>query len=257
MQANCVSCGTKLEPADTFCQNCGTQVAAPQSPTTGSSTTSALSPESSVVGRIERAVYVRIARGFSWVLTVVALAGFFYSLVSALQSVGDLIGTQRSVSAAEVQASIANRRDGRGNQLSNEETVTDPRLVGEYETALAELVNLLPLDIRGQMGGDDGARNQLRSRISPLGKEIKERISVAKEAKGVLQSFPAKEMGVALLGFAELKQQKYEEAEMRKKAAEMKFLYLGGALMSTAILITLVSMILVLLAVERNTRVGK
>jgi hypothetical protein len=250
MAANCASCGTKLEPGDTFCQNCGKPVTA-----THFATQSA-SPTSSMLGRFERAVYFRIARGFSWVLMVVALAGFFYSLVSALQSAGGLVGTQRSVSQEEVQASIANEKAGRGNQFSRgEETSTDPRLVGEYETALAELVNLLPSEVRRQAGSDEAARNQLRSMFSSLGKDIGERISVAKEAKGVLQSFAEKDRGEAIGHFRLVKQHKNEAAEMRKAEAKEKFTYLGGAILSTAILITLFSMILVLLAIERNTRV--
>lgn len=250
MAANCASCGTKLELGDTFCHNCGKAV-----PPTHFATQSA-SPASSMLGRFERAVYFRIARGFSWVLAVVALAGFLYSLASALQSVGELVGSRRSVSQGEVQASIANAKAGRGNQFSSgDETATDPKLIGEYETALAELVNLFPPDKRRQAGGDDVMRNNFRLIFSSLGKDTGERISAAKEAKGVLQTFTANDREQALMHFARVKEQKIQAAEMRKAEATQKFLYLGGAMVSTAILITLLSMILVLLAIERNTRV--
>ncbi len=252
MTIDCASCGTKLEPGATFCQNCGTSVTATPLPTQSSS-----SP-SSFLGRFEYAVYFRIARAFSWVLMVVALGGFFYALGSALLSAGDLFGTRSSVSEGEVRASIANAKAGQGNQPSRgRETTTDPRLVGEYETVLAELVNLLPPDLRRKLGGDDATRNGLRSDFSSLGKNIGERISVAKEAKGVLQGFSSQDMEVAFANFIGVKHEKENAAEMRKAEAKEKFLYLGGALLSTAILITLVSMILVLLAIERNTRVVK
>lgn len=252
MVSNCASCGTKLEPGDTFCQKCGTAVYATPLPAQSAS------PASSMLGRFERAVYFRIARGFSWVLAVVALAGFIYALISALQSAGELVGTRRGVSPEEVQASIVNEKAGRGNQFSrSEETTTDPRLVGEYETVLAELVNLLSPEFRRQVGGGDdaAARNQLRSMLSSLGDGMGERISVAKEAKSVIQGFPEKDRGEALGHFKRVKEQKIQAAEMRKAEATQKFLYLGGAMLSTAILITLLSMILVLLAIERNTRV--
>lgn len=254
MTANCASCGTKLEPGDVFCQNCGASATATSSPTP----TPRASSTSLTLGRFERAVYFRIARVFSWVLMVVALGGFFYALVSALQSAGDVLRIERSVSAGEVKASIASDKAGRGNQSSNrEETTTDPRLVGEYETALAELVNLFPADVRQQEGGDDAARNQLRSVFSQFGNDIKERISVAKETKGVLQSFSGMDVRPALYRFIDLKKQRSRDAAVRQAEATTKFLYLGGTIFSTAILITLVSMILVLLAIERNTRAVK
>lgn len=250
MASNCASCGTKLEPGDTFCQKCGKSVKATTLPAQSAS------PASSMLGRFERAVYFRIARGFSWVLAVVALVGFIYALVSALQSVGELVGTRRGVSQEEVQASIVNEKAGRGNQFSRgEETTTDPRLVGEYETVLAELVNLLPPEFRRQTGGDDAARNQLRSMFSSLGDGMGDRISVAKEAKSVIQGFAEKDRGEALGHFRRVKEQKIQAAQMRKAEAAQKFLYLGGTMLATAILITLLSMILVLLAIERNTRV--
>lgn len=252
MASNCASCGTKLEPGDTFCQKCGTSVKATTLPAQSAS------PASSMLGRFERAVYFRIARGFSWVLAVVALAGFIYALVSALQSAGELVGTRRGVSQEEVQASIVNEKAGRGNQFSRgEEAPTDPRLVGEYETVLAELVNLMSPDFRRQVGGGDdaAARNQLRSVFSSLGDGMEDRISVAKEAKSVIQGFAEKDRGEALGHFRRVKEQKIQAAQMRKAEAKQKFLYLGGAMLSTAILITLLSMILVLLAIERNTRV--
>lgn len=251
MARNCDSCGKGLEPGDLFCENCGTSVSAKRSPV------QAARSELTMLSRFERAVYFRIARGFAWVLAVFALAGFFFSLVLALQSVGELVGTRRSVSQEEVQASIAYARVGRGNHVSQgEDTTTDPRLIGEYETALAELVNLIP-PVKRQGTGDDAIRNNLRGLFSPLGKDIAERILVAREAKDVLQGFPAMDLDDALSHFAKVKLQKDQEAERRKEEATKKSFYLGGAMISTAILITLVSMILVLLAIERNTHTVK
>jgi len=259
MANKCTSCGLPLEPGSTFCQNCGTAV------TTAAPTSAAASQvaQSGVMSRVERAVYFRVARVFSWVLLVAAIAGFLYSVALAIGSVGDIWGGKQSVSKDEVQAAITSRhaaqRDDGEASVAEE---SDPKLIGEYETELAKFVLFLPQEERSRFGGDDQAREQLKQVFQQIAVGKKNQIAAVREAHDLLSQFPEKERfesegggPVGAFGvFIKLKQMKAQQAAAKKLEAQGKFAYLGGATLATAMLITLVSMVLVLLAIERNLR---
>lgn len=247
MARKCTSCGMDLEPGSTFCQNCGTPV-----PT---STAPAQAEQIGVMGQIERAVYFRVARVFSWVLLVAAIVGFLYSVALAIGSAGDLVGGKQSVSKEEVQAVITNGRVP--NASLDEESVadeSDPKLIGEFETELAQLVLLFPQEVRQQAGGDDRLRDNLKQSVQQMAEGKKNQISAVQDARDLLGEFAEKDRSEAFQNFFILKQQKAQLAAVKQAEAKAKFAYLGGATLMTAMLITLVSMVLVLLAIERSLR---
>ncbi|MDP2028168.1 MAG: hypothetical protein Q8K12_00815 [Thiobacillus sp.] len=189
-----------------------------------------------------------------------AIAGFLYSVALAIGSMGDLMGDKQSVSKEEVRAAIASGRAPNA-ALQAEASVaeeSDPKLIGEYETELAQFVLLLPQEDRSRSGGDDQMREQSKRAFQQIAVGKKNQITAVREARDLLSQFPEKERlgteGGAFKAFIELKQIKAQQAEAKKLEAQQKFLYLGGATLSTAMLITLVSMVLVLLTIERNTR---
>lgn len=247
MASKCTSCGSALEPGSTFCQNCGTPV-----PT---STAAAQATQIGMMGHIERAVYFRVARGFSWVLLVAAIVGFLYSVALAFGSVGDLMGGKQSVSKEEVQAVITNGRIPNAS-LDKEsiEEESDPKLIGEFEAALAKLVLLYPQNERQQAGGDESLRVSLKQSVQRMAEGKKNQITVVQDAHDLLVEFAEKDRANALDNFFILKRHKDQLAAVKQAEAKAKFAYLGGATLMTAMLITLVSMVLVLLAIERNLR---
>ena len=261
MASKCTSCGLPLEPGSTFCQNCGTAVttAAPTS-----APASQVAP-SGVMSRVERAVYFRVARVFSWVLLVAAIIGFLYSVALAIGSIGDFWGGEQSVSKEEVQAAITSGRAPNAAQQDEASVAeeSDPKLIGEYETELAKFVLLMPQEERSRSGGDDQTREQLKQVFQQIAVGKKNQIAAVREAHDLLSQFPEKERFEAAAGgpsgggfmvFIQLKQMKAQQAAAKKLEAQGKFAYLGGATLATAMLITLVSMVLVLLTIERNTR---
>jgi len=261
MASKCTSCGLPLEPGSTFCQNCGTAV------TTAAPTSAAASQvaQSGVMSRVERAVYFRVARAFSWVLLVAAIIGFLYSVALAIGSVGDLMGGKQSVSKEEVQVAITSGHAPHAAQQDEASIAeeSDPKLIGEYETELAKFVLFLPQEERSRSGGDDQAREQFKQVFQQIAAGKKNQIAAVREAHDLLSQFPEKERFEAVAGgpsggvfgvFIQLKQMKAQQAEAKKLEAKGKFVYLGGATLATAMLITLVSMVLVLLTIERNTR---
>lgn len=248
MMANkCTSCGNALEAGSTFCQNCGTAV------TTNVSGT--LAAPDGVMGRVERAVYFRVARVFSWVLLVAAIIGFFYSVALAIGSMGDLMGGKENVSKAEIESAIASGRRSAAPQ--NEATVaeeSDPKLIGEYETALAQLVLLFPQEERKKFGSDDRVREVLKQSIQQIAQGKRKQIVTVNDARDLLGQIEEKDRPQAFQYFIRLTQHKEQLAAAKQAEAKAKFAYLGGAALMTAMLITLVSMVLVLLTIERNTR---
>lgn len=252
MVSKCTSCGLPLEPGSTFCQNCGAAVTT-AAPTSAPASQAA---QSGVMSRIERAVYFRVARVFSWVLLVAAIAGFLYSVASSVGSLGDLMGGKQSVSKEEVQAVIASGHapDAAQQDEAGVAEGSDPKLIGEFETELAKLVLLWPQETRDKNGGDDNTRNALRQMFQRIEPRLKNQIVVVKETHDMLSKFDEKDRGKAFEAFFQIKQSKEQVAEARKVEAKAKFVYLGGATLATAMLITLVSMVLVLLTIERNTR---
>lgn len=254
MASKCTSCGQPLEPGSTFCQNCGTavptpKVAAPIAPPIQAEPVG-------VMGQIERAVYFRVARVFSWVLLVAAIAGFLYSVASSIGSLGDLMGGKQSVSKEEVQAAIVSGRapdEAQQDEASVAED-SDPKLIGEYETELAKLVLLIPQEERRRAGGDDRVREELKRVFQQTTSGKKSQIAAVQEARDMLGQFAEQERQGALNYFIRIKQLKVQQVEAKKLEAKGKFVYLGGATLATAMLITLVSMVLVLLTIERNTR---
>ena len=252
MANKCTSCGLPLEPGSTFCQNCGTAV--PKATTPIAQMVQA--DQVGVMGQIERAVYFRVARVFSWVLLVAAIAGFLYSIVLAVGSIGDLWGGKQSVSVEEVKAAMASGHAPNAEQ-QDEASVSvesDPKLIGEYETELAQFVLLIPQEERRRYGGDDQTREQFKQVFQQIAVGKKSQVTAVREAKDLLSQIAEKERAGAFNYFIRIKQVKEQQAEAKKLEAKGKFVYLGGATLMTAMLITLVSMVLVLLAIERNTR---
>lgn len=251
MANKCTSCGLPLEPGSTFCQNCGTAVPVSAAPAAQTSQVGQIG----MMGHIERAVYFRVARVFSWVLLVAAIAGFLYSVALAIGSIGDLWGGKQGVSKEEVQTAITS---GRAPNASRDEMSvaeeSDPKLIGEFETELAQLVLLYPQDLRQQAGGDDRMRENLKQGVQQIAEGKKNQITAVRDARDLLNEFAEKDRALAFRYFFSLKQQKAQLAAAKQAEAKAKFVYLGGATLLTAMLITLVSMVLVLLTVERNTR---
>ena len=247
MASKCTSCGNSLEAGSTFCQNCGTPVPLSAAP--------AGAIQIGMMSQIERAVYFRVARAFSWVLLFAAIIGFLYSVALAVGSVGDLMGGKQSVSKDEVQQAIDSGRASNVSQnAASVAEESDPKLIGEYETELAQLVLLLPQEERRRAGGDDRMRDTLKQAFQQIVAGKRNQITTVHEARDLLGQFAEKDRTQAFQFFINLKQQKEQLAAAKQLEARGKFAYLGGATLMTAMLITLVSMVLVLLAIERNTR---
>jgi peptide subunit release factor 1 (eRF1) len=126
--------------------------------------------------------------------------------------------------------------------------------MARLDKEIYELFLLLPLDIQRQVATEE-FRDRVKNKLTYVGAALyKDKISIVQEAKDVLKEFPVDERRGVITKFFEIKGEKERALKNRREAAKTKLLGNFMYILSTVSLITMVIMILVLLAVERNTR---
>jgi hypothetical protein len=241
----CPKCREKIEEGSSFCQTCGTVIE--QKVTVESMT------EKGLMSRIEQNVYFRIARGFAWFILLLVTISLVIYIVKLAPTALELFGGETRVSQDEIKRAIAAEKERRPFML--EETSIekmDPELMSRLDKEIYELILLLPADIQAQWGVER-LREYIKNSISFV-RDTENKITVINEARGVLQPFALAERMEAMGKFFKIKDEKVMSVKNKKEAAKVKLLNNFIYILSAIIFITLLSMILVLLAVERNTR---
>jgi hypothetical protein len=215
------------------------------------------------MGMIERTVYFRAARVFSWMLMLAAGAALVYSATTAVVLFGDLFGKQPGATKEEVKAymAISNGSMGRakdeiilGEKNLDPSEESDPKLIGELETELAHLVLMFPSEFRISEGGDENIRKWIKKEIQEKEPRIIDQLRLVQESRQMIGQFEPQERLGAFSIFLRINYLKLQKAEEIKEVAKQDLKIYGGAVFASAILIMLVSMVLVLLTIERNTR---
>ena len=149
------------------------------------------------------------------------------------------------------------RRTAGTNADATQEIKLDPKAEGELTQVVAEIFNLLSKEHQEKIGG----KERFRSEMLNVASEAKgtgsanQQIEYLQEVKKVVSGFlPESERWDAIVTFSQLKMKSREQAASRKDSAQAQLTYTAAAVLSFAALITLVSMVLVSLAIERNTR---
>ena len=188
---------------------------------------------------------------------ILAIAILIFSALKATYSVGDLLGGKKGVTKDEVQASLDTGRSGSARKNRDTDSVSedsDPKLIGEYEAALAQMVLIFPQQDRDQAGGDERLRGLLKQTIQGVVHGKRGQITLVGEARELVGQFGEKDRKEAFQNFLALRGEKEQLAMQRQTEARANMLYLGGTALATAMLITMLSMVLLLLTIERNTR---
>lgn len=262
----CAKCGSANEAGSEFCQNCGASMEAATVSGAGSSRfagaktfVGSLGAGKGTLTIIEQTIYFRIARVFAWFLLVLGLLGLVGGAYQAAGSTRQFLGGENAVvSAADVKVAIAAQKAGSTARAGGEsaQMPLDPKAEGLLTTEAAEIFNLLSTEDQKILGGKESVRRELLAGAANInGGDVDAQIDFLREMKRVINEVqPQSDRANGVKAFAMLKVSYKENAAARRAAARSDLMWGGGAVMAFAALITLVSMVLVMLAVERNTR---
>jgi hypothetical protein len=241
----CKECGVDIENGGGFCQECGSTIIMPDE-------TAEKKPD--FVGKMEKSVYFKIARGFAWLALFAAVIYLIITLVNFIPSVLSLYGGSTSVTQDEIQRAMNAEKMKRQNVPNmSQGDKFDPKLMAQLDQAIYEIVALFSQDFQRKEGGVEGLRNGIKNHLGQWA-QVAEKIMVAQEAKSVISSFPEMERPNAFVQFISLKTNKEFVRKEKQAKAATELAVLPLKLLTIISVITLVSMILVLLAIERNTR---
>jgi hypothetical protein len=249
----CAKCGLSNEPGNAFCQDCGAALTAPVRP----APTAAPVDRQTVVAGLERRVYFNIARVVTWGLLILALLGLGYSIFQGAPVLAELSASAKPVTEQELRAAVEQSQTGRRAQPGNEdagESVSAADLAN-LDKAIYELVLVLPQDTVQQYGGMDGMRNQIKANMRGADAPgLDEQIELVGNAKDIVSKMPEGDRLGAISYYFQLLEQHKSEAEMRQGKAKTQGVVFATAFVVCAIGLMILTMNLVLLAIERNTR---
>ena len=205
-----------------------------------------------LVSRIEKKVYFKIARGVVWFFSAICVLSVLVLTMLTIKTSLSLIGTSTSVSVNEVKAALE-KTYVKEKSTSSESAPIDFRKTSEEEKLdkeLEELINVLNVIPAYKDDVKRAAKNYLSSHWD----DVKDQILVVREAKELIKKFPEEQRARALDEFFQIKIEKENAKKAAKAKAYAKLeIYVVG-IISLIWTLTLISMVLVLLAIERNTR---
>ena len=251
--SKCGSCNHVNEPGSAFCLNCGAKLddaapaAAPQAPAVRAST----------VGGLERGVYFKIARVVAWVLLVIALGGMAYAAVKLFPALADMNASAAEVTAKEVRASVESARSRTSAQPGQENPFGSGSASerASLDEAIYKLADVLPPDAVNQFGNMEGFRSFVKQSLQGMGPaDIDDQKDVLEDAADIVKELPAEDRVNGISAYFNLVAQHAGEAEARKTEGQAKAALYAGVFASSGITLMMITMTLVLLAIERNTR---
>jgi len=207
----------------------------------------------SLLSRAEKTVYFRIARGFSWFLLIVLSIGLVVNVILVIPELSQAFGASTSVAPQALNRAITSPAPGQSPGSGQGGATLDPDEMARLDKVAYEIIQLLPANSRSS-GNVDNLRGQIRSLAANLSNDQSEQLAILQELRDDLRSVPEAEREKAVRTYFDLKTQRIQEAQSKKQAAQQELVFSGASLVSGIALLTLVTMILVLLSVERNTR---
>jgi len=203
--------------------------------------------------RFERKVFFRIARVFSWIIAFVAACGLGIALMLMFPTAATLVGGDTKVRGEDIRAALdAQKRGNTYRPGVPESSRIDPKMRAKLDEAMYEIITLMPAELQKE-SNIEKMRQALRRGVADI-ETIEEKIDALHELSEVLKQFPENERVDSLDVYFEVKASKYERVQIAKAKASTAIAINIMYIISSIITITLVSMILVSLAIERNTR---
>lgn len=244
----CPKCEKSFNDNFAFCEECGIKL-------TKADLRATKPQEQKVFDKVERSVFFRITRSYTWVILVLAMLGFVGAMIYLPSDILPLLIRDTSVSAVEVKKVLDEKKAGKGpTEEGASAKAIDPELLSKLDKEMYEIIILLPKADQEKIGVEK-LRGFLRERVERY-VTVKEKMKVLREAKKIIQKFSEPERAEALVTFLNVKAEK-ENAQIRGQTeAKIKLATIGGTFFALIMTIAAFSLILVLLAIERNTRKG-
>jgi len=258
----CPNCGETNDPDSTFCQNCGESLKKPRTSASSKLTKTEKRDPSlngGFVSRVERRLYFRIARGFTWLLIFIATIVFFGSLFFLLQSISSSYFQRGSdISKEEIAQLLDKNKKPSFNQPVQPKETTDIDQINNLNSEITKLlyalftedarINLPEFEI------EEGRRaiGQLLS----YWPDINTRIRITKDMKTKLKGIgkTKEQIGNLIEGYVGLRIQKEEAAKSAQEKKYADLFSMAQFALGALIFISLATLNLALLAIERNTR---
>jgi len=242
----CPKCKKSFSENYAFCEECGVKLIK-------ADVLGLKQQEFKVFDRVERSVFFRITRSYTWVILVLAVLGFVGAIIFLAPDIRPFIIKDTSVSAAEVKKVLDAKKTGKGpSEGESSAKAIDPELLSKLDKEIYELILLLPKKIQDETGIEK-LRGWIKDQTGHYS-NIKEKTRVLREAKKILAKINEPERGEALGTFFNIKANKENAHILGQTEAKIKLATIGGTFFALIMTIAAFSLILVLLAIERNTR---
>ncbi len=244
----CPKCKKRYDENYTFCEECGVRLIN-------------LIPQASkqekdlLFDRAEKFILFRITRIFTWAILILSILGIIGAMIYLAPDIRPFILKDTSVSVEEVKKVLDGKKIVKAPTEGDSSTkAIDPELLSKLDKEIYELIQLLPQKVKDE-AGVERLRGWIRERIGHY-LTIKEKTNVLREAKKILAKFSEHERGEVLGIFFNLKIGKEKANVLGETEAKVRLATIAGTFFALIMTIATFSLILVLLAIERNTRKG-
>ena len=211
-----------------------------------------------MIDNIERNILFKVAHGFSWLIVFIASISLLLSIIYLINSLPEFCGGGTDVSKEEITAALAQAGKGKKYQVKDiNDLNVDIDRINELNSEITKIVLLFPDDIQKLLGEEDieSNRKHFNNRLS-FWSNIDDRISIVRDLRSELDGYSDKveEIMAAVDKYIDLKIEKERVLESKKSEALIKVGSAVGGIITMLILITLITLSLVLMAIEKNTR---
>lgn len=250
----CSNCNAENDSANTFCQNCGANLI--QSPAASAQDVPATSGSGGLAG-LERGIFFKAVRVIASVLAIAALGGMLYSGAKAVTNFAILNATPKDVTPQEILLAIEAEKNGRSieQSIAAAKIKLNPADLAALDKAIYELLALVPAEQIQNVGGIDGARSQIKRSLSQMDlPSLADQAQVVGDARNIVSAISEPERFRAIQFYFQILDTHKQEAKVSARKGAENMVIAGSAFAASSIFLILVTVVLVLLSIERNTR---
>ncbi len=257
----CPECGAENGEDSLFCPDCGSQFKKEKTGSKGLPMSESKT-DFGFVAKVERSVYFKIARGFTWFIIFIATIALIFTLFNAGGVLSTLYLKKSDVVSREDVLSALEQKNNRASIYpgSPKGDSVDINLLNKLNAEINNTIHFL-FTKEAQINLTEQEYEVGRQNISNSlthWKNINERIAILKDLREKIKGIgkTKEKIGEAIGSYISIKIQKEESANNSMVAKYAALQQMGLVILATLIFISLATISLVLMAIERNTRKG-